>query len=233
MSQTKGAIIVDGWTCGTTHYVAVVPSYCSKEFGRTVVHPRLSCIPVAPLGKVSEDGDVEKESRHFDAETHLEFIEEVFQFYNLNLFEWVVCLICDNASINRHLARISSKPSVRFCSHKLNLEVNSMFSKDVTLKDTLSSVSATMKSARHLKNAAILRNLTDLKAVLANETRWSGKYSMIQRFIRIYDQLCDVSNDAEGDLTINRAPEFLNQAQRFATMLGEIAVVTKSLQTSG
>ena len=53
-----------------------------------------------------------------------------------------------------------------------------------------------MVSAKtRLKNAAILRNLTDLKPKLDNDTRWSGKFEVLQRFGRLRDDLIEVSED--------------------------------------
>ena len=42
-----------------------------------------------------------------------------------------------------------------------------------------------MTKLRTLKNAGRLRELTHLGAVLPNDTRWTGKCDMIERFFRI------------------------------------------------
>ncbi len=108
-----------------------------------------------------------------------------------------------------------------------------MIANDETLSGVLFSVSETMKSARRLKNAPILRNATDLRSVISNDTRWSGKYRMLEQFVKINAQLCDVAEDAYDDLIIEWNPDLLEKAQRFVWMLDEIEEVAKSLQTSG
>ncbi len=82
MSQTKKALLFDGWTCGATHYLGLIASYCAKQPGGTEVWPRLSSIAVAPLGQTSDNG--EGESARFEAEAHLYFFKQVFDFYKLN-----------------------------------------------------------------------------------------------------------------------------------------------------
>ena len=42
-----------------------------------------------------------------------------------------------------------------------------------------------MSQLRTVKERARLRELTHLGALLLNETRWTGKFEMVQRFIRI------------------------------------------------
>lgn len=142
-----------------------------------------------------------------------------------------MCLICDNAKVNQKPASISRKPSVGCKSHKLNLEVNRIIKEDNLLFKVIESVHATMKSARKLKNAAILRNITDYCPVLNYETRWSGKRRMLDRFIKIRNKLIEASMSMDADLIIGKPPDFEMDTQKFARMLAEIDAVTKSLQT--
>lgn len=68
-----------------------------------------------------------------------------------------------------------------------------MVSKNALLQRTLDKVRKTMSdSKRRLKNRSKLRNLTDLSPVLANATRWPNKARILQRFVKIYDQLREV-----------------------------------------
>lgn len=212
MKSTKGALLFDGWTCGSTHYIAIISSYCAKQYGGTEVKPRLSCMAVAPMGRVSnEEHETDDETARFDAETHLDFFKDIFNLYNLSFDEWALCLICDNAQVNRKLIRMSRKPGVGCISHKLNLEVNRMLNKDTCLTSVVESVHATIESARKLKNAALSRNITDYKALLSNETRWSGKRRMLDRFLKIFDELKKVSLENDGYLEVDSSNVFLSR----------------------
>lgn len=44
-----------------------------------------------------------------------------------------------------------------------------------------------MSHARQLKNAARLREVTHLGAMLPNETRWNGKFDMVERYFKLED----------------------------------------------
>ena len=66
----------------------------------------------------------------------------------------------------------------RTASHRFNL--------------ALDDIHKVMVELRKLKNAARLRSLTDLCAVKNNETRWSSKYEMAKRYIRLKDKINDI-----------------------------------------
>lgn len=97
-------------------------------------------------------------------------------YFGGEFYEWVVCLISDNCSTNQKISRDSGKPLVECLNHKLNLEVNKMINRMTKLNNQISTVHATMSFANaFVKSAAILRNLTDLHAVIDYAKRWSGK----------------------------------------------------------
>lgn len=104
----------------------------------------------------------------------------------MNFREWALCFVNDNATTNKRISLLKSIPHVGCCSHKLNLEVCETFRVHDDLRDTLESVHNTTKAAKtRLKNAFILRNVTDSQAIIPNDKRWSGKSNMLQRFVRI------------------------------------------------
>lgn len=106
LKQTKrGALLIDGWPCGSVHYVAAIWSCCAKILGATTIASRLSVLCVSPMGwsasaYVRDDGD-DAETSRFDAEAHLEYFEEVFKLYDLSFQSWFKCMVCDNASVNK------------------------------------------------------------------------------------------------------------------------------------
>lgn len=56
---------------------------------------------------------------------------------------------------------------------------------------------------------------------------------MLCRFIQIRDELNEVHNSPDGDVTINTSSRLASRTERFAKMLAEIDVDTKSLQYRG
>lgn len=62
IKHTKGCLLFDGCTCGSTHYVACIAFYCAKQFGGNTVLPPLSCIAVSPMARLSTTScDVKKD----------------------------------------------------------------------------------------------------------------------------------------------------------------------------
>ena len=49
---------------------------------------------------------------------------------------------------------------------------------------------------------------------MGNETRWSGTFNIINRFVRIRKELIDVSNKDNSHLTIDKTVKFANKAKR-------------------
>lgn len=59
-----------------------------------------------------------------------------------------------------------------------------------------------MTSAQNkLRNAALLRNLTDIKAITGYQTRWTGTCAMIKRFLGTRSELIEVDKKREGIYT--------------------------------
>lgn len=99
---------------------------------------------------------------------------------------------------------------------------------------TTESVYKTMKSARcGLKNVSTLRNLTDLRPVIHNETRWSGKVQLLRRFEKIRSELIEVSTDEIADIPIDASYTSSRNTSINCNMLRNIDDVTKELQRSG
>ncbi len=120
---------------------------------------------------------------------------------------------------------------IRCNSHKLNLEVNHMCGKKTDLDNAILSGHGTVRSAKTLKNAAVLRNLTELKRIMHNRTRWSGKVHMIRRFLSIGEELLEVHDSRDGDIEIDDTARFQGKVIKYTKMLSTIDVVTKSLQS--
>ncbi|KAI0560856.1 Ribonuclease H-like protein [Gracilaria domingensis] len=191
---------------------------------------------MSPMGQLEDNtvvDETDNETTTFNAGTHAHFFNEIFPIFGPDFASWCVCLIADNCSTNKKTASILEKRFVGCNSHKLNLEVNHMEDRHSQLEQTIDSVHGTMKDAKKLRNAALLRNLTDLSPIMHNAIRWSGKLHMLKRFIRIREDLLDVHNSSEGDLVIDASVQLATRGQKCSKMLAEIDIVTKSLQTRG
>ena len=249
----KGALLFDGWTENGTHFVAMIVSYIDvvKSFAAgTETHQtvtRLALLAASPMAKVCENDDEksdhasrtcedeeEQETVAFNADTHLSFFRDNFEFFGQDFDKWCLCPISDNCNTNKSIASKSGRPMVGCYSHKLNLEVNRMIKSTNELQDTINSVQETMAAAKSkLKNKAMLRNLVELSPVVPNETRWSGKCDMVNRYVAIRPELIAVSNDENCDLPIDATNVFADKVKRAGAMLREINSVTKELQKSG
>jgi hypothetical protein len=162
----KFGIVIDGWSDGTTHYIAVFASYLdAKGEGQ---YPLLSIAP--PYDEQS-----------FTAETHKAFIIDVLELYGKGSSS-LVYLVGDNAPVNTCLADLLEVPFIGCASHRFNLACQK-YLEDYELQ--LSSISRLMVTLRNIKQARKLRTKTTLSPVLRNDSRCSSTYSMLKRFFEI------------------------------------------------
>ncbi len=170
MQQTKGMILFDGWSTTGMHYVGVFSSFVQQISTGENVH-RLYLLAFAPMCQKSYEINSTEEVTAFHAEAHLSFFHDTFSFYNIDFDDWCICLLADNASVNKRIAKLSGNSLVGCISHKLRLDINDMLRKDGSLLKTISDLQDVMKNARGLKTAAVLRNLTSSAPILPNDTR--------------------------------------------------------------
>eukprot|EP00171_Calliarthron_tuberculosum_P009475 IDg9475t1 len=233
MRATKGAIMHDGWTDCGVHYVGLFAVYCRKSNSRSeVVSPLLSMSPMAKICKCDASSCLcIAETTRFDAVTHAAHIRDIFRIYDVNFEMWTVCQITDNCSVNSRISEILEIPLVNCTSHLLNLQVEAMVRQDADMKACIDSVHDTMSDCRsRLRNRAMLRNLPRLVPIIENGTRWSGKYLVIQRFNRIYDELRNVAEQEHSSVAMNLTSEFKTNAQRCEKQLRQIELITRYLQ---
>ncbi len=192
---------------------------------------RSTLLGVSPMGQIKSGcDDIEAEKTGSNAEVHLSFFKDCFEFYRIRSSDWCLWFFGDNASTNLRIVKLARIPHVGCNSHKLNLEVNAMVDAHSDLRNTIQSVRNTMTSARsELNNSAILRNITDLRPKPDNATRWSGEYAIIYQWTRMRNYFIDASEDPESDISINSSTPFANKTTRYRRMLKEINDVTKSL----
>lgn len=154
LSSTQGALLFDGWSINDTHYIAALGSYCSSESlivngkQRIVLEHRLTLLGLSPMSKYLDEEDKVAEATTFNAEMHVSYFQELFQFYSTRFGSWVSVLIGDNTSTNHRISKICQKPFVGCHSHRLNLEVNFILAKSTEMTRVVESVHRTMRSAK-------------------------------------------------------------------------------------
>ncbi len=69
-----------------------------------------SLTSVSPIAKFSEDSSEEDESpsraSEFSAEIHVSHLRSIFQIFGIELEDWVVFQVAENASVNKKVAQI-------------------------------------------------------------------------------------------------------------------------------
>ena len=98
--------------------------------------------------------------------------------------------------------------------------------KKISLDNTISDIKQTIIQVKKLKNSAVLRTLTDLQPDIHNETRWSSKYKMLQKWIRIRSELIEASSHQDSNIEINDSLSYKNCVTKFTKWMKEVDVIT-------
>ena len=175
----KFALIIDGWSKGSTHFVGLFASYPWNNRNGY----RTALLTFSPL----------ENETSFTAADHVDFIKYTLSIYEKNL-ENVVALIGDNAEVNKSMAKLLGIPLIGCASHKFNLAVSAYLEKDNILLNKTNQLMGRLKT---YKLAGKLRELTPLKPVQKNVTRWSSTFEMIERFIQLEPFFGALRDDAK------------------------------------
>ena len=102
----KFGIVIDGWSQGSTHYVAIFAAF--EESGELVM-PLLAMTP--PFDET-----------HFDAQAHYDLIGDTLELYGKSTYN-IAYMVADNAAVNVKTAgdELLNVPFVGCASHKWNL----------------------------------------------------------------------------------------------------------------
>ncbi|KAG2994208.1 hypothetical protein PC120_g22065 [Phytophthora cactorum] len=92
----------------------------------------------------------------------------------------------DNCATNQLTAILLGVPLVGCASHRFNLATKIVLAEH---EDLVGAVSALMVALRTIKNCADLRHHTSLAPLRANATRWSPTLMMLERYVRIRDEI--------------------------------------------
>lgn len=158
-------IIIDGWTDGSTHYVAVFACFSVED------KPSYPLLAISPLFDETNMG----------AESHRAFIGDVLDLFGKSI-DSLKFLVADNAPVNTRLADLLGVPFVGCASHRFNLAVKRYIEDN---EQSISMINSLMLKLRNVKQAGKLRRSTTLEPVTRNATRWSSTYKMLKRFFEI------------------------------------------------
>ena len=167
---------------------------------------------------------------------HIRHLEDELTYYHLNVYEWTSCLIGDSYNLNLCIARSMELPQMGCSNHKLNLEVLKMIDNSSHFSETLSTVREIMQSFRSSSNSrAVLESLTNLSPVLPCQTRWSGYYQMIDRFLKIRDSLQQIAEMEEfsNSITVPNSSICNARCNRIVRQLSEVNYITVEQQKKG
>jgi hypothetical protein len=132
-------IMLDGWTHGAEHYLAVFACWDTPD------GPRRALLSMSPIMDEPDD--------HLGAEGHLIAIERFLPFFGKTI-EGCKFIVGDNCSVNKRLATIMGVPLVGCASHRLQLAVRDYL---LPYEAALEEVQTLMRKLRTLKQAAKLR----------------------------------------------------------------------------
>jgi hypothetical protein len=197
-------LLMDGWTSdGTsTHYIAMFAGFINQHGDYEEV-----LLGMQPMLDEEELG----------ANAHIELFDSTLDLYGLHK-DNVVCFVADNCSTNKAIATKWGIPMVGCASHRFNLAVKHWIKEQFQvdnrghktyLSDALDKLSILMGKACNLKSAAKLRELTqdahgrEYAAKKDNATRWTSVMVMVDRYIKIREQLKVV--DALDDYQLSKA----------------------------
>ena len=151
-------------------------------------------ITVSPMSQIENTDCNENEATKFNAEVHIHHFRTVFNFFELDLDDWLICQVADDTADKRKILEILRKPHIGCLNHKLALDVKCMLRTDSEMELTLKKIHDVMRTCKtKLKHRATLRNLTDLSPITPNETRWTARYDMVKRFNTTRDKLIEVA----------------------------------------
>jgi len=167
MLPQKIGLVFDGWSSGTTHYVALYAVFPKDGCRQQVL------LAMQPLFDETNQ----------TAANHVEYITGVVQHYNRNVDD-ILFLCGDNCNTNKRIALDMHVPLIGCHSHLFNLAVESYL--DTNFKDVVAKIEKLSGKLRNRKAAGKLRAYgCKLEAISRNTTRWSSAFMMLKRYREI------------------------------------------------
>ena len=86
---------------------------------------------------------------------------------------------------------------------------------------------------KSITDSTMLRNLTNLSPVLDNPTRLSGKQFMLDRYLRIRDELKQVVESREFAFYFQRSAAFRQRPERYTSFMKQEHLISVEMQKRG
>lgn len=166
------SILFDGWTDGSTHFLAIFATYPIQATSTNYLGYQNTLLTLSPLNEEDSLG----------ASSHFEFIQYILSVYRKSICN-LLSITADNCSINLAIAKLAQQLNPHFyfvgCSiHLFNHYVQYI---STEYQQLLSKILSVMQKLNNLIPGAKLRKLTHFKPVTAHITRWSSTISMVKR----------------------------------------------------
>ena len=206
---SKFGLILDGWSEGSRHYIAIFACYDHNGKADT---PLLAIAP--PF-----------DEQNYGADSHVAFIGDVLGLFSKS-FGNLTYMVADNAPVNKSIADKIGIPMIGCASHRFNLACKIYLE---PYEPVLSKVDKLMSTLRTIKQAGKLRTKTDLEPIKRNVTRWSSTHRMLKRFFELIDFI-----DTEDGILAEFIPNAVEQIQLKKIMadLDQLDCLTTHLQDS-
>ncbi|KAG3002197.1 hypothetical protein PC128_g14402 [Phytophthora cactorum] len=169
MGESFG-LMFDGWTCNSLYLLDMFAVYVVNE----VRHQHL--LALFPI-----DGSQ-------TAGAHLEHLASVLIVYG-KWFDMARFFIGDNCSTNQGIATKLGVPLIGCSNHRFNLALNQFLEK---YQNQIDMIQTLMIQLRQSNNAAALARVTPLKPIKSNATRWNSTFTMLKRYVKIWDAILTV-----------------------------------------
>lgn len=212
------SIVFDGWTNNNTtdHYFAFFLVWSTNDGYN-------QCLLSCNVLRRCQSGHIKLNAENVKNE----IIQKLHEINKEAIM--IDCIIGDNASVNKKVAKLLHVPFIGCASHRLALSVKLITEKLVSNKNAINKVHNLMKSLRSLKNSSILQEFTNLSGITKNETRWCSIHNMLKRYLQIR-KLPKINYDAQTlslfpSAAMDQRIENLNQ---ILSNINEISVVIQT-----
>ncbi|RLN72796.1 hypothetical protein BBJ28_00025009 [Nothophytophthora sp. Chile5] len=182
----KFGFVLDGWTSGGRHYVAIFAVYDDGEPARTsssysdAFFDDLECpsrrFLLLAFSLVDDEEDL-------SAQSLFDLIADTLSQYEK---PWgsVLFMVGDNCSVNQYIGRREGAIPMDFLAPEEPLLIR---------------IHSLVKRLCAVRCRAMLRKITPLAPVMRNETRWSSVYTMMDRYCRIEHLLRAIDHGAVAE----------------------------------
>jgi len=166
----KFGIIFDGWSKGSEYYVAIFAWWISPDS-----RPKQVLISFKSLHNYQTDDELEAGQSALHYNNHISSLLKEFNRCTSD----ILFVSCDNCKANVKLCRdFLRKPMIGCFSHLLNLMVDEIFG--IYYGEIIRPIKILMQHLNTYNGS--FKNMSGLKPVLLNETRWVSCFNMLKRY---------------------------------------------------